>query len=378
MGSILGGGGGGGGSGKAINTASTGVANAAQAGGNNTSNAINWASNASADAMMGGAQYAADQGLKGSQYAADQGLKGSQTSAAAQQQALDYLRQADQLPTGLRESALRSLGANYGIGYGADGSVTNTGGSITDRAMASPFYQAAVQQGENSVLRNASATGGLRSGSTSENLAQVNQNALLSAYNDQIAGLQGLSSLPSNANNIAGYMSGIGNTLGQGQANYGNIIGQGQINYGNTLGQGQAASAQARAQGQISAADALANGNNAAANALSQGQIAAAQSSAQGSQNSANNMMGLAGMGMQAFSMFSDRRLKSNIELTGEEKGVRKYKWMWNKLASRFGLRGKGSGVMADEVAKTHPEAVSMRDGFMLVDYSKLGVSYGV
>lgn len=354
MGSILGGGKSSGN--KAINTAATGVATAAQDGGNNLGNSIGWASSGAADAQMGGAQYAADQGLKG-----------SQTAAAGQQQALDYLRQADQLPTGLREAALKSLGANYGISYGADGTVTNTGGSITDRAMASPFYNAAVQQGENSVLRNASATGGLRSGSTSENLAQVNQNALLSAYNDQIAGLQGLSSLTSNANNIAGYMSGVGNTLGQGQ-----------INYGNTLGQGQAASAQTRAQGQISAAEARASGNNAAANALSQGQIATAQNSAQGSQNSANNMMGLAGLGMQAFSMFSDRRLKSNIEFAGEENGIRKYRWTWNKLAKALGLQGESHGVMADEVEESHPGAVSIQDGYLIVDYQKLGVSHGV
>ena len=322
MGSILGGGKSSNSSG-AINSAASNVANVAQAGGQTSSNAITSASQNSANSI----------------------LQGSQTSSAAQQQALDYLRQQDKLPTGLRENALRSLGGLYG-----------GKGSITDRAMASPLYQAAVQQGENSVLRNASATGGLRSGTTSENLAQVNQNALIAAYNDQIAGLQGLSSLPSNANTIAGYTAGVGNTLGQGQ-----------ISSANTL-----------SQGQISAADAITNANNAAATAMSQGQVAAAQSKAQGSQNSTNNMMGLVGMGLTAASMFSDRRLKSNIEFTGEENGLRKYRWSWNELASRLGLSGQGSGVMADEVLESHPEAVSMRDGFMIVDYQKLGVSHGV
>lgn len=344
MGSILGGGKSSNSSG-AINNAATNVANVAQAGGQTSSNAITGASQNSANSI-----------LQGSQTSANAALQGSQTSAAAQQQALDYLRQQDQLPTGLRNSALQSLGGLYG-----------GNGSITDRAMASPLYQAAVQQGENSVLRNASATGGLRSGNSSENLAQVNQNALIAAYNDQIAGLQGLSSLPSNANNIAGYMSGVGNTLGQGQ-----------INYGNTLGQGQITSAQTLSQGQIAASDALTNANNAAATAMSQGQIAAAQNKAQGSQNSTNNMMGLVGMGLTAASMFSDRRLKTDIRYIGEERGIRKYSWAWNKLASRLGLHGKGSGVMADEVAKTHPEAVSIRDGFMIVDYQKLGVSHGL
>lgn len=308
---------------KAINNSAQGVSTAAQAGGQSTSAAINSASQTSANSI----------------------LQGSQTAADAQRQAQQYLQQVDALPSGLRESALTSLGQLYG-----------GQGSITDRAMASPLYKAAVQQGENAVLRNASATGGLRSGNASENLAQVNQNALVAAYNDQIAGLQGLSSLPSNANTIAGYMSGAGSTQGQGQV----------------------AAAQTLAQGQISAADAIANANNAAATAVSQGQIAAANSNAQGSQNQVNNMFGLAGLGMQAFSTFSDRRLKSNIEYTGDEQGIRKYKWTWNALAAALGLRGTGSGVMADEVESTHPDAVSIQDGYLVVDYSKLGVSHGL
>jgi len=330
MGSILGGGKSKSSSG-AINSAASNVANVAQAGGQTSSNAITNASQTSANSI----------------------LQGSQTAAAGQQQAQQYLQQADALPSGLREQALRNLGDIY------NGN-SNISQRISDQTLASPMYQTMVQQGENSVLRNASATGGLRSGNANEALAQVNQNSFANAYqnlyNDHIQGLQGLASLPSNANTIAGYMSGAGSTLGQGQV----------------------ASAQTLAQGQISASDAVTNANNAAATAMSQGQVAAAQSNAQGSQNSANNMMGLANLGIQAWGMFSDRRLKTNIEFTGEENGIRKYKWTWNNLAARLGLRGKGHGVMADEVEKTHPQAVSMRDGFMFVDYQKLGVSHGL
>lgn len=344
MGSILGGG-------KSkdsssvINNSAADYANTVQQGGQQLGSAITGASQNSANSIA-----------QGSQLSANSALQGSQTSAQAQADAMRYLQQMDSLPSSLRDSALRGLGANY-LG----------GGSITENAMASPLYKAAVQQGENAVLRNASATGGLRSGSASENLAQVNQNALIAAYNDQIAGLQGLSSLPSNANTIAGYMSGAGNTIGQGQINYGNILGQGQITGAQTL-----------SQGQISAAEAIANANNAGATALSQGQIAAANNKAQGSQNQTNNMMGLAGLGMQAFSTFSDRRLKSNIEYTGDEKGIRKYKWSWNELANKLGLHGESFGVMADEVEEDHPEAVSIQDGYLIVDYQSLGVSHGI
>lgn len=331
----------------AINSAATNVANVAQAGGKTTSQAITDASQTSANSI-----------LQGSQTSANAALGGSQSAADAQRAALIYLQQADSLPSELRYGAQRQLGELYGI-YGG-------GGSITDRAMASPFYQAAVQQGENSVLRNSAATGGLRSGTTSENLAQVNQNALLSAYNDQVGGLQGLAALPSNANTIAQYYAGIGSTLGQGQ-----------INYGNTLGQGQVTSAQTLAQGQISAADAIANSNNAAAQAMSQGQVAAAQSNAKGSQNSMNNMLGLADLGIQAWGMFSDRRLKWDIEYIGDENGLRKYKWVWNKLANTLGLHGESHGVMADEVEEINPGAVSIQDGYLVVNYQQLGVSHG-
>lgn len=314
------------------------------------------AANTASQSQLAASQAASQNSLAASQQASNAYLQGSQTAAASQQQALDYLKQTDQLPTGLREDALRSLGGLY-----------SGGGSITDRAMASPLYQAAVQQGENAVLRNASATGGLRSGNASENLAQVNQNALVAAYNDQIAGLQGLSSLPSNANNIAGLMSGVGNTLGQGQSAAGNALAQGQLGAGNYL-----------YQGANNAASTLYSGNVDAGNTAAQGAIAAANASAQGSQNGINNMMGIGGMVMQGFSQFSDRRLKSNIEFTGEENGLRKYRWTWNDLALALGLSGQGTGVMADEVEKTHPSAVSVRDGFKFVDYDKLGVSHGL
>lgn len=377
MGSILGGGKSKGSS-SAINSSAQNVATTAQAGGRDVANAITNSSAAASDAIQNGALWGADAARLGSQWSADASLQGAQTSADAQRQALAQLQQADQLPTGLREAALKNLGSLYGINYGANGQITQTGGSITDRAMASPLYQAAVQQGENSVLRNASATGGLRSGTASENLAQVNQNALIAAYNDQINGLQGLSSLPSNANTIASYTAGIGNTLGQGQINYGNARGQGEAAYGQLIGQGKVTSAQTLAQGQLSAADAIANSNNAAATAMSQGQIAAANNKAQASQNSANNTMGLVGLGLTAASFFSDRRLKSDISYVGDENGIRTYKWAWNKLAETLGLTGSGRGVMADEVEQTHPEAVSVKDGFLYVDYRKLGVSYGV
>lgn len=249
--------------------------------------------------------------------------KAAETSANAQREALEYLKQTEKLPQAFREGALKDLGAEYGMTLDANGNVISDGQSIIERAEASPFYTTAVRRGEEAVLRNASATGGLRSGNTNEALAEVNTNALLNAYNTQLAGLNGLASLPSNANSIAAGISGIGNTLAQGQ-------------------------------------------------------IAAANAKSAGGQNSLNNLMGLAGTFMQGYQTFSDRRLKTSIRPIGEQKGIKLYSWAWNEEAEKLGLSGESFGVLADEVELTHPHAVSMRDGYKVVDYDLLGVNHGV
>lgn len=247
----------------------------------------------------------------------DSAREAAEVQAQSQREALDYLQRTEMLPQAYREGALKGLGAEYGFDakgkYGADGM------SIVQRAEASPFYQTAVQRGEEGVLRNASATGGLRSGSTSENLAAVNQNALMASYANQLSGLQGMAQLPSNANNIAASMSGVGQTLAQGM-------------------------------------------------------IGGAQSAAAASQNNINNAMGAAQLGMQGYETFSDRRLKKNIRLIGQKNGHNVYSWLWNEAAAALGMFGRSTGVIAQEVEKKRPDAVTERHGFKCVNYPMIGV----
>lgn len=253
----------------------------------------------------------------GGSKSSDSAEEAAQVQAQSQREALAYLQQTERLPQAYREGALQGLGAEYGFdsagNYGADGK------SIIQRAEASPFYQTAIQRGEEGVLRNASATGGLRSGTTSENLAAVNQNALMASYANQLSGLQGMAQLPSNANNIAASMSGVGQTLGQG------IIG-------------------------------------------------GAQSAAAAGQNNINNGFAAAGLAMQGYETFSDRRLKKNIKLRGQKNGHNVYSWMWNELAAALGLFGRASGVLADEVEKKRPDAVRECRGYKCVNYPMIGV----
>jgi hypothetical protein len=75
----------------------------------------------------------------------------------------------------------------------------------------------------------------------------------------------------------------------------------------------------------------------------------------------------LVGMGMAAASLFSDRRLKRNIKKIGQlENGLGWYKfdYIWGESSE---------GVMADEVEKVIPHAVSIHpSGYKMVNYGEL------
>jgi len=281
-----------------------------------------------------GASKAADASTRASQTSADAQLYAAEIQAESQRESLDYLKEREALPQQFREGALKGLGGVYGLEGG-----TGDQQQLIDRAVSSPLYQSIMggqEAGEDAILRSASATGGLRSGNVQENLydynVQLQNKALLESYNQQLQGLTGMAGLPSNANQIAQGMSGIGQTLGQGQSAAGNILGQGQV--------------------------------------------AAGQAQQAGYQQMAGNMMGMANLGVAAYGagMFSDRRLKNNLKKIDEINGHNWYTWDWNIVANKMGLEGKSEGVLADELVKTNPECIGIKDGFLIVDYEILGI----
>lgn len=93
-------------------------------------------------------------------------------------------------------------------------------------------FQAQVQQGENAMLQNASATGGLRGGNIQGALAQYRPAMLTNAINQQYANLGGLTQMGQNsaagvgssgmtsANNVATLLA------QQGAASAGGVLGQ--------------------------------------------------------------------------------------------------------------------------------------------------------
>lgn len=70
--------------------------------------------------------------------------------------------------------------------------------------------------------------------------------------------------------------------------------------------------------------------------------------------------------------LFSDIRLKANLEWTGlSASGIRVYEFSYKGFSSRW------RGVLADELLVTHPEAVSRHtNGFLTVDYDKVDVRF--
>lgn len=110
----------------------------------------------------------------------------------------------------------------------------------------SPQFQTLMQQGEQGILANASATGGLRGGNTQAALAQFRPALLSQLIEQQYGRLGGLTSIGQNAaagTGNAGMQTGnaVSQLLQQqGAAQAGNALAAGRANAGmwNTIGQG--------------------------------------------------------------------------------------------------------------------------------------------
>jgi hypothetical protein len=81
---------------------------------------------------------------------------------------------------------------------------------------------------------------------------------------------------------------------------------------------------------------------------------------------------GILAGGAKAYTAFSDRRLKENIELVGRDERTQLPLYEFEYIG---GTGKRFLGVMAQDVIKTHPDMVfTMPDGFMAVNYAGLGI----
>ena len=100
---------------------------------------------------------------------------------------------------------------------------------------SSPQFTSLLQQGENSILQNASATGGLRGGNVQGALGQFRPQLLAQTINDQYARLGGMTSIGQNA------AAGVGNAgMATGGAVSGLLQQQGAATAGAALASGRA------------------------------------------------------------------------------------------------------------------------------------------
>jgi hypothetical protein len=106
-----------------------------------------------------------------------------------------------------------------------------------------------------------------------------------------------------------------------------------------------------------------------AAGIINQGyanQLGAFNANQQGQQGNMAALGQLGGMG--ASFLMSDYRLKENIRPLGKENGFNIYEFSYKGDDTRY------KGVMAQEVKKVRPDAVTVKDGFLAVCYEMLGL----
>lgn len=257
--------------------------------------------------------------------ASDAAERAARTAAQGQQDQLAYLQEINKIPQAFLEQGMQQYGAYFGIGYdpttGQATSIDPTMPSQEERislAESSPLYASIMSgqaAGEEALARTASATGGLRGGSTASDLAafgsDLQNQALMSGYNEQLRQeqqqMQGLQTL-------------------MGQPTYGSQIGQTMGGIGETLAQGQIAGANARNQ-------------------------------------ATGQLLGLGGQ-LGAAAIMSDERLKTNIKKIGDTNHpeISMYEWDWLPIS---GKEGYEDGFIAQEVERVWPDlVVDADDGY--------------
>lgn len=118
-----------------------------------------------------------------------------------------------------------------------------------NRIEQSPLYMEQVRQGENAMLQNASATGGLRGGNTQAALAQFRPAVLSQMIEDKYSKLGGMVDFGGNAaQNLA--------TMGQAS---GAGVGAAGMNMASNIGNAQMAAGDARAQAALAQGQAWGN-----------------------------------------------------------------------------------------------------------------------
>jgi len=121
--------------------------------------------------------------------------------------------------------------------------------------------------------------------------------------------------------------------------------------------------------GSSSVAPSVGAGSGSASPSISGGAASSTASSADSASNAAD-LAAKAGAAIKIISsLWSDRRLKSNIQYLSYPWAT----WVWNKKGNQKGLYGRGFGMIAQDVLKFAPRAVTIDDtGYLMINYGGL------
>lgn len=185
--------------------------------------------------------------ITGAQDQADAASSAAATQAGASQAGIEeQRRQFDELRKLMSPFVTAGTGALAGqqdlMGLNGAGAQQTAINGI----QSGPQFQSMLKQGEDSILANASATGGLRGGNTQAALAQFSPALLSQLIDSQYSKLGGLTSLGQNA------AAGVGNAGMSTGTNVANLLQQqGAATAGGQLAQGGVASSGFGTLGQI-------------------------------------------------------------------------------------------------------------------------------
>jgi hypothetical protein len=233
---------------------------------------------------------------------------------------------------------LNALGVNGATGsQAAQSAFTNN-----------PGYTSGLDAGLDAINRRRAASGMLASGNADQDAQTFGQNLQNQQYNSWLTNLAGftnpeLAATSGAATGTAGVYGDLASLANNNATNQVNLLGQttaGQVGANNLQAQGEAAGAK---------------------NLLGLGTSLLGLGTGGGSTVGGSLLSGLG-------SLFSDRRLKSNIRRIGTaHNGLPLYEY------TIFGQRQRG--VMADEAEKVMPAAVTTHpSGFKMVNYAMLGL----
>jgi hypothetical protein len=215
------------------------------------------------------------------------------------------------------------------------------------------LFQARARQGEEAILQNASATGGLRGGNIQAALGQFRPAMLQAEIDRQYGRLAGLTTLGQQS------AAGVGTAGIQTGARISGLEGDiGSAQAGGELASGRALSGVFNLPAQFLGLQYGMKGGTPGFSNLFGG----------GGGGSIGGSIGSTGAGIESsFGDFSDRRLKTNIHRISTRPdglGVYEFEYIWGG--------GKHIGLMAQEVLGIYPDAVGSVGGYYTVDYSRV------